>query len=420
MAAGGPELRRVEDFRKAAERTLPGPAWWYYSLGDGDNQTLRDNCESFKRYRVLPRVLRDVPTIDTTVTVLDSVLTVPSVCLSVGLSIRRYRLLPRVLRDVATIDTTVTVLGSTLDFPVAISPTAHHKMAHPDGEKATARAAAAANTGMVLGLFANHSLEEVAEAAPQGTRWFNFVLFKDPERNRQLLDRAARAGYKAIFLTVDQPRFEYLNQPKLTHKEKVKSQLFHGTPNLMFPGTPPYGTAEYRSHLYSALKQPMTWDDVDWVKNNTSLPVVLKGILTADDATEAIRHGADGILVSNHGGRQLDGVPATIDVLPDIVSAVGGEAEVYLDGGVRTGTDVLKALALGARCVFIGRPALWGLACNGEAGLLQLLNVLKEELIYTMARTGCAEVADINSTLVLHESYYSSRRENISTMSNHY
>ncbi|XP_035659275.1 hydroxyacid oxidase 1-like [Branchiostoma floridae] len=408
MAADSPELRRVEDFRKAAERTLPGPAWWYYSLGDGDNQTLRDNCESFKRYRVLPRVLRDV----------------------------------------STIDTTVSVLGSMLDFPVAISPTAHHKMAHPDGEKATARAAAAANTGMVLGLFANHSLEEVAEAAPQGTRWFNFVLFKDPERNRQLLERAARAGYKAIFLTVDQPRFEYLNQPKLTHKEKAKSQLFHGTgdcatldalhvvsgtvididiqilyfstPNIMFPGTPPYGTVEYRSHLYSALKQPMTWDDVDWVKNNTSLPVVLKGILTAEDAKEAVRHGADAILVSNHGGRQLDGVPATIDVLPDIVGAVGGEAEVYLDGGVRTGTDVLKALALGARCVFIGRPAIWGLACNGENGLLQLLNVLKEELVYTMARTGCAEIGDINSTLVLHESYYSSRRGNISTVNNHY
>ncbi|XP_066269628.1 2-Hydroxyacid oxidase 1-like [Branchiostoma lanceolatum] len=375
MAAEPSELRRVEDFRRIAERTLPGAAWGYYSNGDGDNQTLMDNCDSFKRYRVLPRVLRDV----------------------------------------STIDTSVTVLGSMLDFPVAISPTAHHKMAHSDGEKATARAAASANTGMALSLFANHSLEEVAEAAPQGTRWFNFVLFKDPERNRVLLDRAAKAGYKAVFLTVDQPRFEYLKRIT-TSKGKGKTHTFYSTPNLVFPGTPPYGTEEYRSHLYSALKQPMTWDDVDWVKKNTSLPVVLKGILTAEDAQEAVRHGADAILVSNHGGRQLDGVPATIDVLADIVRAVGGEAEVYLDGGVRTGTDVLKALALGARCVFIGRPALWGLACNGEKGLLQLLNVLKEELVYTMARTGCATIADINSTLVVHENYYMSPRRNNSTI----
>ncbi|KAI8497569.1 Hydroxyacid oxidase 1 [Branchiostoma belcheri] len=347
MAAGSSELRRVEDFRLAAEKTLPEAAWQYYSQGDGDNQTLGDNCESFKRYRVLTRVLRDV----------------------------------------TTIDTTVSVLGTSLDFPVAISPTAHHKMAHPEGEKATARAAAAAKTAMVLSLYANHSLEEVAEAAPQGTLWFNLLLFKDPERNKELLDRAAEAGYKAIVLTVDQPRSEYLKRPA-TSMAKRKAQTFHSVPNMMFPGAPPYGTEKYRSWLYSALKQPMTWDDVDWLKKNTTLPLVLKGILTAEDAKEAVRRGADAILVSNHGGRQLDGVPATIDVLPDIVQAVGGETEVYLDGGVRTGTDVLKALALGARCVFIGRPALWALACDGEGGLFHLLNNLKEELVYAMARTG--------------------------------
>ncbi|XP_078665287.1 2-Hydroxyacid oxidase 1-like [Branchiostoma floridae x Branchiostoma belcheri] len=372
MAAGSSELRRVEDFRLAAEKTLPDVAWWFYSLGSGDNQTLRDNCDSFKRYRLLTRVLRDVT---------------------------------------GTIDTTVSVLGSRLDFPVAIAPTAYQKLAHPDGEKATARAASAANTAMVLSLYANHSLEDVAEAAPQGTLWFNLLLFNDPERNKELLDRAAKAGYKAIVLTVDQPRAEYLKRPST-----CMSQTFHGTPNMMFPGAPPYGTKEYRSWLYSALKQPMTWDDVDWLKKNTNLPLVLKGILTAEDAKEAVRRGADAILVSNHGGRQLDGVPATIDVLADIVQAVAGKAEVYLDGGVRTGTDVLKALALGARCVFIGRPVLWALACHGKEGILHLLNNLKEELTYTMARTGCAKISDIDPSLVVHESYFSSRRGNNSTM----
>ncbi|XP_078665286.1 2-Hydroxyacid oxidase 1-like isoform X2 [Branchiostoma floridae x Branchiostoma belcheri] len=280
-------------------------------------------------------------------------------------------------------------------------------MAHPKGEKATAKIAATIGTGMILSLMSNYSLEDVAGSASQfqGTLCFNLLLLKDPERNKVLLDRAAKAGYKAIVLTVDPPRFLYTKKPG-------KGPAFPSLPNLMFPDTPPYGTEEYRRYLLHAFKVPVTWDDVDWVKKNTSLPLVLKGILTAEDAKEAVRHGADAILVSNHGGRQLDGVPATIDVLPDIVQAVAGKAEVYLDGGVRTGTDVLKALALGARCVFIGRPALWALACHDEGGLFHLLNNLKEELVYAMARTGCAKISDIDPSLVVHESYFSSRRGN--------
>eukprot|EP00058_Branchiostoma_floridae_P023209 XP_002608699.1 hypothetical protein BRAFLDRAFT_278411 [Branchiostoma floridae] len=337
---------RLEDFESLAQKRLPKDVWEYYSYPSCSGFTLQENKRAFQR----------------------------------------YRLLPRVLRDVSSVDTTATVLGSRLDMPVALSPTAHHSLAHPDGEKATAKGAASANTAYVVSSFANHSLEDIAQAAPGGVRWFYLIPQNDPGRTKELLRRVESAGYSGIWLTVDQPRFQFQQRPE-SNLESAASVM--RLPNLTFEDVPGDASSqEFTTYLSDNVRQPITWEDVVWLRKNTQLKIVLKGILTAEDAKEAVRVSVDGICVSNHGGRQLDGVPATIDALPEVVRAVDGKAEVYLDGGVRTGTDVLKALALGARCVFIGRPALWGLACNGAEGVRQVLEVLKDQLNLAMAQTG--------------------------------
>ncbi|CAH1238109.1 HAO1 [Branchiostoma lanceolatum] len=357
-------LTSIADAEKSARDKLPDFAWSYYSRTTADGQTYQDNIKAF----------------------------------------RRYRLIPRNLRDVSVRDTSVTVLGTRLDVPVAIGPTGWQRFAHPGADLATAMGAAAMNTGMVLSSWANHSMEEVAEVAPSGIHWFYMLFYKDRRRMKRLLDRAERAGYTAIFLTVDQPFFPFSIDKKPAPGSYPAPLRF---PNI-FDVEPPHaiGSAEYRELLRATSKEAATWADVEWVRDNTRLPVVLKGVLSAEDARMAVERGVNGILVSNHGGREQDGVPATIDVLPDIVRAVGGKAEVYLDGGVRTGTDVLKALALGARCVFIGRPALWGLAHNGAEGVQQVLQILTDELSLAMARTGCAKISDIQPSLVVHQTYY--------------
>ncbi|XP_078585886.1 2-Hydroxyacid oxidase 1-like [Branchiostoma floridae x Branchiostoma japonicum] len=358
-----PKATSVAELEIAAGEKLSAFAREYISHPGEGGQTYRDNCQAFKRYRLLPRNLRDV-------------------------NIR---------------DTSVTVLGAKLHFPVAIAPTAAHKFAHGDAELATAKGAAAMNTLMVLSSWSHHPLEQVAEAAPRGVHWFYMLFYRDRGRMKRLLERAERAGYAAIVLTVDSPIGPFsLRRKPVVFPEQIR------LPNVwlddVVPG--PAGSLEHDWGLTRIVKNGATWEDVTWIKNNTRLPVVLKGILSAGDARIAVDLGVAGIYVSNHGGREQDGVPATIDVLPDIVRAVGGEAEVYLDGGVRTGTDVLKALALGARCVFIGRPALWGLALNGAEGVQQVLQVLKDELSLAMARAGCAKISDIEPSLVVHESYY--------------
>ncbi|XP_019637048.1 PREDICTED: hydroxyacid oxidase 2-like [Branchiostoma belcheri] len=354
---------RLEDFKSLAKKRLPSDVWEYYSFPSCNGFTIQENERAFQR----------------------------------------YRLLPRVLRDVSRVDTTATVLGSQLDMPVAIAPTAHHSLAHPDGEKATATGAASANSAFVLSSFANCSMEDIAQTAPHGVRWFYLILQNDPDRTRELLQRAERAGFTAIWLTVDQPRFQFQHRPESEMKSAEGVRL----PNLTFDDAPGDARSpEFTAYLRDNVKQPITWDDVVWLRKNTSLKIVLKGILSAEDAKEAVKVGVDGICVSNHGGRQLDGVPASIDALPDIVRAVGGKVEVYVDGGVRTGTDVLKALALGARCVFIGRPVLWGLAANGAEGVHQVLQLFKEQLNLAMAQAGCSQLSDIKPSLVIHESYY--------------
>ncbi|KAM7288186.1 hydroxyacid oxidase 1-like [Ixodes scapularis] len=307
------------------------------------------------------------------------------------------RLRPRVLRNVAERRIEVTLLGDQkLSMPVGISPTAFQKMAHPEGEIAVAKAAQAAGTVMTLSSFSNDCLEDVQRGAPEGLRWFQLYVFRDREFTRNLVERAERSGYRALVLTVDMPVEGQKNFDKMSDF-RIPEHLRYG--NFL-------GTSRHEDAFPSAAvcddicDASLTWADVIWLRGITKLPVVAKGICTAEDAEEAIHSGVSAILVSNHGARHLDGLPSTIEVLPDIVRAVRGRVEVYLDGGVRRGTDVVKALALGAKAVFIGRPALWGLAYNGKAGVRQTLEILREELDRALALMA-EELGNRNPTQLL-------------------
>ena len=299
---------------------------------------------------------------------------------------RRVQLRPRVLIDVANVDTSTPVLGQRVAFPVLLAPVGGQRLAHPDGELASARAAAATGTVFVLSTTATCSIEDVAAAA-DGPKWFQLYLWGGRPVGERLVKRAEAAGYSAVCLTVDSPRLS-----------KRERDLRNG-PEFFAQWLPKNLVGEM--DLRNAGHNPsVTWDDVDWLRSITSLRVVLKGIVTAEDARIAIEHGVDGIVVSNHGGRQLDGAIATLDALPEVVEAAAGRCEVLLDGGVRRGTDVLKALALGARAVRIGRPFMWGLAVDGEAGVARVLELLRSELELSMALAGCPTVGAIDRSLV--------------------
>jgi isopentenyl diphosphate isomerase/L-lactate dehydrogenase-like FMN-dependent dehydrogenase len=325
----------------AQSRMAPG-AWAFYSSGAGDEETLRDNRAAFER----------------------------------------LWLRPRVLVDVSAIDMRTAVLGIPVSMPVLIAPTAAQCLAHPDGECATAQAAGRANTLMVASTESTRTLEDIAQAAI-GPLWFQLYMYT-PENAAKLVRRAESAGYRALVVTVDSARWG--------PKERVLRADFH-----------------LPAHLYEANfieDDPGvgdvfgTWETITWLRSLTTLPILLKGILTAEDALLAVEHGVAGIVVSNHGGRQLDSVPAAIDALPEIVTAVQGRCEIYLDGGIRRGTDVLKALALGAQAVFVGRPVLWGLAVNGSEGAYDVLELLRRELELAMALSGCPTLESIDASLV--------------------
>ncbi|XP_048698497.2 2-Hydroxyacid oxidase 1 isoform X1 [Caretta caretta] len=307
------------------------------------------------------------------------------------------------LRDVSVMDLSTAVLGQKISMPICVGATAMQSMAHVDGEAATARACRSLGTGMMLSSWATSTIEEVAQAAPDGLHWLQLYIYKDREVTRSLVQRAERAGYKGIFVTVDTPllgkRFDDIrNKFQLPPHLRMKN---FDTNDLAFSSEKGYGeNSGLAVYVAQAIDPSIKWEDITWLRGLTSLPIVTKGILRADDAREAVKHGVNGILVSNHGARQLDGVPATIDVLPEIVEAVEGKAEVYLDGGVRKGTDVLKALALGAKAVFIGRPIIWGLVYQGEEGAKEVLQMLKEEFQLAMALSGCQSVKGIDTTLV--------------------
>ena len=311
------------------------------------------------------------------------------------------RLRPRVLVDVSALSLHTTVLGTPVSMPILVAPTAYHCLAQPEGECATARGVGAANTLMTVSTLATRSLEEVAEAA-SGPLWFQLYVYKDRALSESLVRRAEAAGYQALVLTVDTPR--------LGQRERDLRNGFGLPPHLHMANFHDHtedtahvqqtGASGLAIHADLMFDQSLSWEAVDWLRSITRLPLLIKGILTAEDARLAVEHGVDGLIVSNHGGRQLDYALATIEALPEIVAAVAGRCEVYLDGGVRRGTDVLKALALGARAVLVGRPILWGLAVAGEQGVTHVLEILRSELERSMALAGCPTLDHVNRDLV--------------------
>jgi 4-hydroxymandelate oxidase len=350
----------VDDFEELARAKLSPTAWAYYSSGAHDEVTLHANRSAFKRLALHYRVLVDVSR-----------------------------------RDLST-----TVLGERVAFPILVAPTAFHGLAHPERELATARAAAKAGTIFTLSTLATATIDEV-RAASQGPIWFQLYVFKDRAATEALVRRAEAAGAKALVLTVD--------APLLGRRERDVRNRFQLPPGLCVKNLVPEGMSDLpaeaqdsglAAYFASLLDPALGWRDLAWLRSITKLPLLVKGIVRKDDARRAVDEGAQGIVVSNHGGRQLDTAPATIDVLSGIVDEVGGRAEVLLDGGVRRGTDAVKALALGARAVLVGRPILWGLAVGGEQGVSAVLEILRTELDLALALSGCASVAAVTRDLL--------------------
>ena len=287
------------------------------------------------------------------------------------------------LVDVAEVTTATTVLGTPVSMPLLVAPTAIQRIAHPDGEPGMARAAAAAGTLMCLSTIATATPEEVAAAAPGAPRWFQLYVFRDRGVTRSLVAQAAEHGYGAIVLTVDAPR--------LGRRERDLRTGFRVPAEIVVPSMAALGGWEGATplELLGAIDPALTWATSSELRSLSPLPLVLKGIQTGEDAALACEHGVDAIVVSNHGGRQLDAVAPTAELLPEVVEAVAGRIEVYVDGGVRRGSDVVKALALGARAVLVGRAPLWGLACDGEAGARRVLELLRDEIELALALCGC-------------------------------
>ncbi|CAN6991459.1 unnamed protein product [Brassica rapa subsp. trilocularis] len=340
---------------------------------------------------------------------------------------------PRILIDVSKIDMTTTVLGFKISMPIMVAPTAMQKMAHPEGEYATARAASAAGTIMTLSSWATSSVEEVASTGP-GIRFFQLYVYKNRKVVEQLVRRAEKAGFKAIALTVDTPRLgrresdiknRFTLPPNLTLKNfegldlgKMDEANGSTIPSTLFNFLRynlQANDSGLASYVAGQIDRTLSWKDVQWLQTITSMPILVKGVLTGEDARIAIQAGAAGIIVSNHGARQLDYVPATISALEEVVKATQGRVPVFLDGGVRRGTDVFKALALGASGIFvsiilsfnspekIGRPVVFSLAAEGEAGVRKVLQMLRDEFELTMALSGCRSLSEITRNHIITE-----------------
>jgi 4-hydroxymandelate oxidase len=304
----------------------------------------------------------------------------------------RLALLPRVLRGAGPASTAVDLLGTTASMPVVVAPTAFHRLAHPDGETGTARATAAAGTVLITSMAATTAVGEVVAAAravrEDAAVWFQLYLQPEPGVTAELVRRAERAGCTALVVTAD--------SPVLGRRTRDDRNHFHDLPpgcaaeNMRdLPGAPPGGTRDI------AMSPALSWDDLARLGDLTALPIVLKGVLHPDDARLAVRAGVRALIVSNHGGRQLDAAPATVEALPRVAEAVAGRVPVLLDGGVRSGSDVVTALALGATAVGVGRPVLWGLAAEGESGVFQVLAALREETAHVLTLCGARDGADL-------------------------
>jgi isopentenyl diphosphate isomerase/L-lactate dehydrogenase-like FMN-dependent dehydrogenase len=299
---------------------------------------------------------------------------------------QRWQLRPRVLVDVSSVDTSARLLGSLLRLPVGIAPVAFQHFAHPDAELASARAAARAGVVFCLSTMSSRSIEEVAAAADEaggGPRWFQLYVHRDRDRSAQLVRRAESAGYSAIVLTAD---FPLAGNRERDARNRLAYPTVYG--NFVVEAAGPGGEAPLAPVIGAFNDATLSWADIGWLRGQTSLPIVVKGILTAEDAALAAEHGAAAVVVSNHGGRQLDRTPPSSDVLPEVVDALAGRAEVYVDGGIRRAVDILVALALGARGVFVGRPMGYALAVGGEAGVARAFEILAAELTTDMALLG--------------------------------
>lgn len=349
----------VEDFIELARAKLPKATFDYITSGSEDEITLRDNVEAFRRMRVLPPLLHGV----------------------------------------SEVDLSTTVLGEKIALPVMLAPVAALRMFHPQGARASARAAVRAGTIVIPSTSAHNSVEEIAEAS-DGPKWFQLYAPRDREVALKLVRRAEKAGYKALVVTVDlgeRKDADLRNRFSIPHDFLLKHLRDCGFTQL----TEKHTYEELVAFNLQAWDPSMSVDFFRWLRKQTRLPIILKGVLTTTAALKAIELGLDGIIVSNHGGRRLDGMPASIDMLKDVVEAVDDRLEVYFDSGIRRGGDVLKAIALGARAVLIGRPQAWALAAGGEAGVKRVLDILRDELTNAMIASGCQTVADINEELLI-------------------
>ncbi len=307
---------------------------------------------------------------------------------------RRLRLRPRVLRDIGKVDTSVSLLGTNVSTPIMVAPMGRHKLFHPEGERASARGAAAAGALYVLATSANVLLEEVAAERAGTAQWFQLYMWPNRGEVEALVDRVAAAGFRALVLTVDNQ--VYGSSPRQLRAPFVPSPDIR---NVNMPGAPMARTA-YDPEFKGKVMFPTTWRELEWLVKRAPVPVVVKGVLRGDDAARCVELGARAIIVSNHGGRHLDTTVPTAEALAEVADAVAGKAELYVDGGIRRGTDILKALALGARAVLVGRPVLWGLATGGADGVRAVLEHLHEEFLRTMQLCGVTHLSDIRRDLV--------------------
>jgi 4-hydroxymandelate oxidase len=307
---------------------------------------------------------------------------------------RALRLRPHVLNDVAAIDTSVTMLGSRQPHPIMIAPTGRHKLFHAEGERATARGATAANAVYVMANYSNVTIEDVAAERRGAPQWFQLYFWPNRGEVEALIDRAANAGCTALVLTVDAPTGGW--SPRAAREQYEPSPEIL---NINMPGSPMARTY-YHPDIAGKVLHPATWRELEWMAKRSPIPLLTKGVLRADDAVRCVDCGAQGVIVSNHGGRHLDTAVTTAAAIEAVASALAGKAEVYVDGGIRRGTDILKALALGARAVLIGRPAIWGLAVQGADGVAAVIDHLRVELVRAMQLSGTANLADITRDLV--------------------
>ncbi|PEN11066.1 alpha-hydroxy-acid oxidizing enzyme [Longibacter salinarum] len=350
----------LEQYREKACKQLPKMVYDYYAGGASDEITLRNNDRAYDRLAIRYHVMQDVED--------------RSLSISIG--------------------------GERIDCPILIAPTAFHRLASEQGELDTVRAAGNAGTVMILSTLATTAVEDVVAAA-SGPVWFQLYVYRDRQATRDLVRRAEAAGCSALVLTADAQVWSVRERDErngFTLPEGISMQNLEASGKPTFPETEGSGLGAYVEQNFD---RSLKWSDLDWLAGLTDLPVWIKGVVRGDDARRAAEHGADGVIVSNHGGRQLDTSPATITVLPEIVQALEGTGtEILMDGGIRRGTDVLKALALGADGVCIGRPILWGLAANGQAGVEDVLRILANELDVAMGLSGVTSVDDLTPDLI--------------------